>query len=355
MEYLCMRLSASRGTRIIAAARPRSIGPRPAAGRMSTASRSDLLTMDSSTTTQPSPPASTPDTAVGELDLTVVIPAFNEEGAVRREVERLHAILTKAGLRFEIIVVDDGSSDRTAEEAAQAPCRLLRQRENRGYGASLKHGIAEARSEIVAITDADGTYPPESLPSLVAQAASYDMVVGSRTGTEVHIPLARRPAKWFLNRLASYLAGRRIPDLNSGMRVMRRSLVERYARILPSGFSFTTTITLALLCNDYSVLYVPIDYAKRVGSSKIRPMHAYHFTLLILRAVVLFNPLKVFLPIGSMLFLFGLAKLIYDFALENVSESALLGILGAVIIWALGLLADQNSRLGLERKTWHER
>lgn len=288
-------------------------------------------------------------------DLSIVIPAFNEEGAVRAEVEHIDAVLRGAGIKFEIIVVDDGSSDKTADEAAKAPCRLLRQGTNRGYGAALKRGIFEAKAPIVAITDADGTYPAEDLPRLWAEREKFDMVVGSRTGADVNIPLARRPAKWFLNRLASYLAGRHIPDLNSGMRLMRKSHIELYERILPAGFSFTTTITLALLCNDYAVAYVPINYKKRVGSSKIRIMHAYHFTLLILRAVVLFNPLKVFLPIGAFLFVAGIAKFIYDCFKDNLSESAVTGLLGAIIVWSLGLLADQNSRLGLDRRSWGPR
>ena len=175
------------------------------------------------------------------------------------------------------------------------------------------------------------------------------MVVGARTGANVHVAVLRAPAKWFLRNLASYLAGSKIPDLNSGLRVMRRSQVRAYQRILPSGFSFTTTITLALLCTERSVKYVPVDYRARKGTSKIRPSHAYHFLILILRAIVLFNPLKVFLPLGALAFLVGVMKFIYDIALENLSETAVMGILAAVSIWSVGLLADQSARLNLER------
>ena len=148
------------------------------------------------------------------------------------------------------------------------------------------------------------------------------MVVGSRTGEDVHIPLVRRPAKWFLRKLAGFLAGRPIPDLNSGLRLMRRRSVERFLHILPSGFSFTTTITLAMMCNDLPVVYHPINYNRRVGSSKIRPRHAGQFFLLILRTIVFFNPLKVFMPLGALFFLAALAKFVYDVFLENLSESA---------------------------------
>jgi glycosyltransferase involved in cell wall biosynthesis len=292
------------------------------------------------------------DAELAPLDLTILIPAFNEEGAIASEIDRIHESMKDSELRYEVIVVDDGSQDATAKIAEGKECRVIRQPRNFGYGASLKRGFREARSELVIITDADGTYPAKDIPRLLTEAQHYEMVVGARTGKNVNIPLIRRPPKWFLRVLASYLAGVSIPDLNSGMRVIRRSLVRRFAHILPSGFSFTTTITLACLCNELSVGYVPIDYEKRIGSSKIRASHAYHFLMLILRVTVLFNPLKVFLPLGLMMFVVGLGKFGYDVTKENLSESAVMCILSGVIIWAVGLLADQNSKLSLDRETW---
>lgn len=284
--------------------------------------------------------------------LSVVIPAFNEEAQIEAELSGLHEVLGGMGIEYEVIVVDDGSSDATSERAEAGGCRLLKQNSNGGYGAALKRGIAAARSELILITDADGTYPANEIPKIWAEVSQYDMVVGARTGADVQVPFVRRPAKWFLRKLASFLAGVKIPDLNSGLRIMRREHVKRYERILPSGFSFTTTITLSLLCNDYTVGYVPIDYRARVGESKIRPGHAWQFFLLIVRAIVLFNPLRVFLPIGAVLFVAGASKFAYDISQNNLSESAIMGLLGAVLVWSLGLLADQNTRLGLERKTW---
>ncbi|MDX1648481.1 MAG: glycosyltransferase family 2 protein, partial [Myxococcota bacterium] len=174
-----------------------------------------------------------------------------------------------------------------------------------------------------------------------------DMVVGARVGENVAIPAVRRPAKWFLGRLASYLAGRPIPDLNSGLRAMRRDLVQRYEHILPSGFSFTTTITLAALCRDHLVRYETIDYHARLGDSKIRPRHAFDFLLLIVRTIVYFNPLKVFLPLGALFFAAGLAKGVYDVVIGNLSESAIFAFLAAGLVWAVGLLSDQISRVGM--------
>ena len=197
------------------------------------------------------------------------------------------------------------------------------------------------------ITDADGSYPAELIPVLLRDLGEYDMVVGARVGEHVAIPLIRRPAKWFLRKLASYLAGRAIPDLNSGLRVMRKPLVTRFEHLLPSGFSFTTTITIAALCSGSLVRYCPIDYHKRIGESKIRPTHTVEFLLLILRTIVYFNPLKVFIPLGGVFFLGGLVKFVYDLYIGNLSETALLGFLGAAILWAVGLLSDQMSRIGL--------
>ncbi len=281
--------------------------------------------------------------------VSVIIPALDEGEHVAAEIEGINRHLGPTGWSYEIIVVDDGSSDDTAERAAEAGARVLRHRKNRGYGASLKTGIANSRFDWVLITDADGTYPAEEIPRLLAAADRNAMVVGARTGKEVAVPLSRRPAKWVLRKLAGYLAGQRLPDLNSGLRLMRRDLIEQYHHLLPSGFSFTTTITLAAACNGHEVEYVSINYRRRLGESKIRPRHAFEFTLLILRTVVFFNPLKVFLPLGGLLALGGLAKFGYDITRNNLSESAVLAFLAALVVWAVGLLADQNARIAMNR------
>ncbi len=280
--------------------------------------------------------------------VSLVIPAFNEELAVTEGLREARAALESCGRPFEIIVVDDGSSDRTGELAAAEPgVKVLTQPVNRGYGAALKAGIEIARYDTIVITDADGTYPANQIPEMLEIGRKYDMVVGARVGANVSIPLVRRPAKWFLTRLASVLAGRRIPDLNSGLRVIRRAQVRRFRHLLPSGFSFTTTISLAMLCTDQLVHYHPIDYFERQGNSKIRPRHAFDFLILILRIIVYFNPLKIFLPLGAVFMALGLAKFAYDIALQNLSETAILGVLGGTIIWSVGLLSDQIARSSL--------
>lgn len=284
--------------------------------------------------------------------VAVVVPAYNEEGAIASQIENVRVVMDAGGRPWELIVVDDGSTDGTAASAESTGVRLIRLGRNRGYGAALKAGIHAAQHELIVITDADGTYPSEAIPAMLEHAAHHDMVVGARIGENVAIPLVRRPAKWVLGRLASYMAEQEIPDLNSGLRVMKKSLVEKFEHLLPSGFSFTTTITLALLCSDYAVHYHPIEYHKRVGRSKIRPGHAYQFLMLILRTIVYFNPLRFFLPLGAFFFTAGMAKFGYDIVTKmNLSESAVTGILAGVIIWCVGLLADQISRMALFLKS----
>ena len=281
--------------------------------------------------------------------VSVVIPAYNEGAHVASQVRDVERVLKTTGWTYEIIVVDDGSKDDTAVQADTTGARVLRRVRNRGYGAGLKLGIRHAQYGYILITDADGTYPVEAIPAMLASAERHAMVVGARTGTTVHIPLIRRPAKAFIRWLASYLSGQHIPDINSGLRLMRKDLVERYEHLLPDGFSFTTTITLASICNGYAVQYQSIDYHARLGESKIRARHAYDFTLLVLRVIVYFNPLKIFLPLGAFLASIGLGKLVYDIWKDNLSETTLLGLLGAMLVWSVGMLADQNARTAVRR------
>ena len=279
--------------------------------------------------------------------VSIVIPAFNEQGSIVASIREVRTAMDPSGIEYELIVVDDGSADDTAGLAEAEGACVVRLPENSGYGAALKAGIVRSQYELIAITDADGTYPADQIPVLVRQMPGYDMVVGARVGANVAIPTIRKPAKWLLGKLASYLAGRPIPDLNSGLRVMRRSLIRRTAHLLPQGFSFTTTITLSALCSGSLVKYSKIDYHVRTGKSKIRPGHAFDFLMLIIRTIVYFNPLKIFLPLGAVFFVTGVAKFIYDIYLENLSESAILGVLGAFAIWSVGLLSDQMAKIAM--------
>jgi glycosyltransferase involved in cell wall biosynthesis len=280
-------------------------------------------------------------------DLAVILPAFNEVDGVGQTVSRVLATLADLPCTSEVIVVDDGSTDGTRQRAEEHGARVVSHRRNFGYGAALKTGILNTQAEVVTIIDADCSYAPEVIPHLYSRLGDADMVVGARALSSKGVAWIRRPAKWFLNRFAAYLVGQRIPDLNSGQRVMRRTTLLRYLHLLPNGFSFTSTITLAMMANGHDVIYEPIEYARRTGISKIRAAHFLGFLLLVVRAIVLFNPLKVFLPLGMVLFLIGVAKLIQDIVRWNLSETAVMAFLSALVVWSVGLLADMISRLQL--------
>ncbi len=245
--------------------------------------------------------------------LSIIVPAYNEAASIGPVLDGLRATMDESGLTHEILVVDDGSQDGTAAVARERGVRVLLHPENRGYGAALKTGIRHATYDLIAITDADGTYPNERIPELarLAMEGQYDMVVGARTGEEVHIPLARRPAKWALNALANHLARTEIPDLNSGLRVFHRQEFDEFRAYLPSTFSFTTTLTLALLTNDHSVYFEPISYHRRTGHSKINPIRdTLRIGGLIVRTVMYFAPLRVLMPISGTLLLLALLVLV---------------------------------------------
>ena len=245
--------------------------------------------------------------------VSIIVPAYNEEKGIGSILTHLQAVMTTREMEYEIIVVDDGSTDGTADAVRQhEQVRLVRHHSNRGYGAAIKTGIRQARYDWIAIIDADGTYPPSAMPTLLQEIEHCDMVVGARPPTE--IAAVRRPAKWLLARLAEYMAETRIPDLNSGMRVFRKDIALSYFNILPSTFSFTITITIAFLSDHYLVKFVPIPYESREGRSKIRPVQdTLAFVQLILRTVMYFNPLKVLFPLSFLLLL--LAVLIGTYSL----------------------------------------
>lgn len=280
--------------------------------------------------------------------VSIVIPAYNEELAVSQTIQEIQETFENTDIIPEIIIVDDGSKDQTARKAKMAGARVIQHRSNRGYGASLKTGIIAASNDTIAITDADGTYPAQYLPEMLAELEHADMVVGSRTGADVNIPLVRKPAKWFLRVMANYVANTNIPDLNSGLRVFRRDVAMQYFAILSDQFSFTTTITLAVLCDKYAISYLPIDYRERKGKSKIMPWDAGSFAVLIMRVAMLFRPLRVFLPIAIVCLVYGAIKAGVDVTRDpNISASAIFAFVSALLMVLVGMLGDAvATRLG---------
>ena len=278
------------------------------------------------------------------MDTSVIIPLYNEAKTICKVIEDIRASMSGKG-KCEIVVVDDASTDGVDRKAlAEAADRLIEHSRNLGYGAALKTGIKHSQGDRIVIIDADGTYPANAIPALLDELNEADMVVGARTGEDVHIPLLRQPAKFVLAKLANFLADSDIPDLNSGLRAFKKKDFQHYIKLLPNGFSFTTTITLAYTSNDLTIKYVPINYHRRQGSkSKIRPISdTLNILKTIVRTVVFFDPLKVCVPL-SLIFA-GLAILVLIVsaaAMENVMDGTVAVLaLSAIQIMVIGIIAD---------------
>lgn len=279
---------------------------------------------------------------INKKQVSVVIPAYNEEKGIKDSLAKLFVVMQGSGLEFEVIMVDDGSKDKTVEMIGGMDVKLIRQESNRGYGAALKAGIEQAQYDLIAITDADGTYPSDRLPELIGWMNDYDMAVGARTGGHVKIPPLRRLPKIILNKYANYLVKYNIPDLNSGLRVFRKDIYKKFRNLLPSGFSFTSTITLALLSNGYRVKYIPIDYYKRDGKSKIKPIRdTINFFKLVSKITLYFDPLRIFMPITLAFLTLGIILLSYDvFLADNISDKTILVFFLGMQFGLIGILAD---------------
>lgn len=279
--------------------------------------------------------------------LSIIMPAYNEEGSIRQTIEGIKALNLP---QSEILVVDDASTDDTAQVAKDCNAVVISHPYNIGNGAAIKTGIRSARGLALVFLDADGQHNPADIPKLVAHIARFHMVVGARDkGSEAY--LHRRIANWIYNRLSTFVAGFNIQDLTSGFRVMRRQDALRFCDMLPNTFSYPTTSTLAFLRSGRTIKYVPIQARHRQGKSKIRLIHdGFEFLIIIVKIVMSFSPLRVFLPLSSFLFFLGVGRYIYTYltyqAFTNMSH---LLINSSLIVFVLGLIAEQIASLRLEK------
>ncbi|MCJ7619546.1 MAG: glycosyltransferase family 2 protein [Anaerolineae bacterium] len=276
--------------------------------------------------------------------VSIVLPVYNEEQAIGDDLDLIIKTMEASDYDYEIIVVDDGSTDSSADIVRQrSQVRLIRHPYNRGTGAARTTGIKQAEGDVIVMTDGDGTYPNHEIPALVSFLGEYDTVIGARRHERGTLRWLRSPAKLFIRLLASYLTRVRIPDLNSGFRAFRKEMSERYLGILPTTHSWVATITIASLSDGYTVKFMPIDYYPRKGRSTFHPIaDTYNYLSLVVRAVMYFDPLRIFLPVALTLLTLGMGKMVYDiFAYDfHFAPSTVTILLAAIQLGAVGLLAD---------------
>lgn len=285
-----------------------------------------------------------PPLRVQDQFISVIIPAYNEAEGIGPVLDTIFKTMDAASYDYEVIVVDDGSTDGTADAVRKnSRATLFQHPKNRGTGAATNTAIRHARGEIVAMTDGDGTYPVQDIPKLLAYMDEYDMVIGARVRETGSMKVLRTPAKWFIRTLASYLTETPIPDLNSGLRVYHKSLALKFMHLLPKGHSWVSTITLAHLADDYTVKFVPIEYYERQGHSSWHLVgDTYNYLMLVIRTVMYFNPMKVLFPVGVAVLGIGILRQLFWFVTANlhVLSSNVVLILAGLNIIMIALLAD---------------
>jgi len=273
--------------------------------------------------------------------VSILIPCFNEEKGLELVLSKIKAIDLREN--YEVIVIDDGSTDKTFDVAKKYGVIVIRHPYNKGYGASLKAGTRRASSNIIVIMDGDGQHNPEDIKRLISDIGTYDMVVGVRSAKSPS-SLYKRLGKALLNLVANYLSGQKILDLNSGFRAINKERLKEFIHILPNGFSFSTTITLAFFKEAYNVKFVPITTMARYGGrSRVNHLKdGLQTMLLIIRVIMLFNPLKVFIPMSLILGCFGVMFSFYGIIkYHSFPRTGVTAILASIMIFVLGVLADQ--------------
>lgn len=282
--------------------------------------------------------------SIRHLLISIVIPAYNEEQAIASVIDEVREAVDGAGYRYEILVVDDCSTDRTVEVARAKGVRVVERPVNGGSGSSRRTGVLTAHGEIVVMLDGDGSYTPGDIPKLLEHMPAFDQVNGARTSEEGTVRWLRTPAKWLIRKLACYLTRARIPDLNTGLKAFRRDVMLEYLWVIPKGFSCVTSMTLAFLCNGYTVKYVPTVYRKRIGRSKFHPIKdtANYFGT-VMRMVMFFRPLRVFGPLAVLLLLASIGSGIYHALIDvkrTLQEFDIILFVAGIVTLSIGMLAE---------------
>ena len=286
--------------------------------------------------------------------VSIIVPAYNEADGIGTLIYRIQEILQEIENSFEILVIDDGSHDNTADLAQKAGARVIQHPYNIGNGAAIKTGIRKAKGEIIVMLDADGQHPPEDIPRLVEKVGPHDMVVGARS-TDSDTDTHRNIANTIYNLLASYVTGSKIEDLTSGFRAIKAEVARGFVYLLPNQFSYPTTITLATIRSGRSLTYVPILGRRRKGKSNIRIFSdGIKFLMIILRIATFYSPLKVFIPASILMFLtgfcYGLFKVLILGTRYGPTSAMLMTM--SVVIFMVGLVSEQIAHLRFDRSEY---
>ncbi|MBI2027316.1 MAG: glycosyltransferase family 2 protein [Deltaproteobacteria bacterium] len=279
-------------------------------------------------------------------DVSIVLAVYNEELSLTKELEIIKSAMDRSAYTYEVIVIDDCSTDQSYEIAKKVPwITLIRHRSNRGSGAARKTGLKQAQGQWVVWSDVDLSYPNEKIPQMIMhlEQQQLDQLIGQRRTEKGTKKLLRFTAKWIIRKIASILVNRKIPDLNSGLRILNRSVALKYLHMIPDGFSCVSTMTLAFLCDGYLVDFYPIDYKPREGKSKFHPLKdTYYYLIQVIRMVMYFNPLRIILPISLSVLFFGMCTMIYNifWGIGGLQQSDIVILSFGISIAVVGLLAD---------------
>ncbi len=286
------------------------------------------------------------------IKFSIIIPAYNEEKSVAQVITGLKNFLSKEEYDYEIIVIDDGSTDQTNKILKNIKnIKLISHPYNKGYGAAIKTGVKNAQYDWLLFYDSDGQHQPKYIEKLIKYTKRYDMIIGARVGYQG--PLNRQPGKKLLNWVANYLVQQKIPDLNSGFRLVKKDIFLRFSHILPNGFSLSTTITLAFFKEALNVKYISIKINKRKGKSSVTVKDGFETLMLILRTITLFSPLRVFLPVSGLILGLALLSLVLDIIHTysfNIGDTTILLFISSLFFFFFGLLADQISATRREKR-----
>ncbi|MEA3450164.1 MAG: glycosyltransferase family 2 protein [Patescibacteria group bacterium] len=290
------------------------------------------------------------------ISISIIIPLFNEENSIVSTINDVKTELEKHHVSYEILAINDGSNDNSKKILEDiSNIKIISHPYNKGYGASLKTGIKNAKYNWVLFFDADGQHRAVDIIKFIKHTDKYSLVAGDRSQSKYTRPLIRKPGLWILQKIANYLVDYKIPDLNCGFRLIKKDAIKQYLHLMPSGFSFSTTSTLAFLKDKRNVKFLPIEINQRDNSrSMVRPKDALSTFILILKIIMLFSPLRIFFPLSLILAIIGTSFLLYDLTAWTVSNTAIFILLTSLLIFIFGLLADQVAALRREINTYEK-